>query len=104
MANVGVTVATSAYLLASADERDAMAVVDLLEHAARTRLALERSQGPELVARASDRVAAQKVEAQIIAAWIKWYGEAFDSVARLPPAGATSSLRSRIERARAGLR
>lgn len=104
MENVGMAVATSAYLLASADERDAIAIVDLLEHAARTRLALERRQGPELVAKAADRAAGEKIEQQVIAAWIKWYGEAFDSVARLPSSPTSRALLSRIERAKAELK
>lgn len=104
MRNVGVTVAASAYFLASANEADALAVVDLLERAAVSRLALERKQGPELVAQAADRVAAEKIESQVIAAWIKWYGEALDTVATLPATGPTSGVRSRIEAAKRGLK
>src|SRR5690606_7942617 len=104
MENVGVTVATSAYFLASASEQDALAVVDLLESAARARLALERRQGPELIAKASDRAAAEKVEEQVIAAWIKWYHEALDSVAQLTASAPSPALLSRIERAKAELR
>jgi hypothetical protein len=81
MRNVGVSVATSAWLLASADERDALAVVDLLQTARSKRLALERAQG-------ADRV--------ILDAWVKWYGEALDSVLRLPPAGPDETLRRRV--------
>lgn len=104
MENVGVTVATSAYFLASASEQDALAVVDLLESAARARLALERRQGPELIAKASDRAAAEKVEEQVIAAWIKWYHEALDSVAQLTASAPSPALLSRIERAKAEVR
>ena len=104
MENVGVTVATSAYLLASADERDALTVVDLLERAAAARLAVERRQGPELVAKSADRAAAEQVEAQVISAWLEWYGEAFDSVARLPVSGATEALAARINAAKQGLK
>lgn len=104
MRNVGVTVATSAYFLASATDADALAVVDLLERAARARLALERKQGPEIVARAADRAAAQKVEQQVLAAWIKWYGEAFDSVERLPASGPSVSVQKRIDEAKREMR
>ena len=104
MRNVGVTVAASAYFLASANEADAVAVVDLLERAAASRLALERKQGPEVVAQAADRAAAEKVESQVIAAWIKWYGEAFDSVARLPAGGASAAVQTRIDSAKRGLK
>ena len=100
MRHVGVTVATSAYFLASANEADALAVVALLERAAASRLALERKQGPEVVAKATDRAAAEKVESQVIAAWVKWYGEAFDSVQRLPAGGASPVIQKRIEEAK----
>jgi hypothetical protein len=88
MRNVGIAVATSAWLLASANERDALAVLNLLKRAASERLALERRQG-------ADRV--------VIDAWIKWYGEAFDSVLRLPPTNATATLKSRVLEARRAL-
>jgi hypothetical protein len=81
MRNVGVSVAASAWLLAAAGERDALAVVDLLESAASKRLALERAQG-------ADRA--------ILDAWTKWYREAFDSVLRLPAGGASDGLRRRV--------
>ena len=100
MENVGITVASSAYFLASAAERDALAVVDLLERAAQARLALERKQGPELVAKASDRAAAERIEAQVVAAWIKWYGEALDSISRLPVSRTTEALTARIATAK----
>ena len=104
MRNVGVTVATSAYFLASANEADALAVVDLLERAATARLALERKQGLDLIGRASDRAAAEKMEQQVIAGWIKWYGEALDSVARLPASGPSAVVQSRVDKAKGGLR
>jgi aminopeptidase YwaD len=104
MANVGITVATSAYALASASPADALAVLDLLDAAGRARLALERRQGPAIVAAAADRSAAEQVEAQVVAAWIKWYGEAFESVATLSTTPPTAVLRSRIDAARAQLR
>lgn len=103
MANVGIAVATSAYALASADIQDALAALALLERAAAARLALERQQGAALVAAAPDRAAAEKVEVQVIAAWIKWYEEAFDSVLTLPASGATSELRAAAAAARARL-
>jgi hypothetical protein len=81
MRNVGISVSTSAWLLASADERDALAVVDLLEAAESKRLALERSQ-------AADRT--------ILDAWVRWYGEALESVLKLPAGGPGDALRRRI--------
>jgi hypothetical protein len=104
MENVGLAVATSAYFLASAGDPDAMAVVDLLERAAAARLSLERRQGAGLVAAATDRAAAEKIEAQVLSAWVKWYSEAFDSVTRLPASGASPMLLPRIAAAKQALK
>jgi aminopeptidase YwaD len=103
MEHVGITVATSAWFLASADDVDARAALELLEDAASTRLALERRQGAELVAVASDRAAAEKTEQQVIAAWLKWYAEAFDSVLTLPAGEPSAELREAVAAAKARL-
>ncbi len=103
MQNVGIAVATSAWTLASADAPDAIAVVRLISEAATRRLALEREQGGTLLAKAPDRVAAEETERKVRAAWIKWYGEALESVAALPAGGETSSLRTEIAAARTSL-
>ena len=100
MKNVAVAVATSSWLLASADETDASAVLRIIVDAARRRLALERKQGAEIVAGASDTAAADTTEQRVRAAWIKWYGEAFDSVGRLPVGGPTDTLRTGISAAK----
>jgi hypothetical protein len=104
MEHVGITVATSAWLLASADARDASAVADIVAEAAARRLAIERKQGPALVAAATDRPAAEAIERQVIEAWLKWYGEAFDSVLRLPAAGPDAALQSKVRVAKAALK
>ena len=104
MGNVGITVATSAYALASAGPDDALAVVRLLERAALDRLKLEREQGPKVVAAAKDKAAAQAIEAQVIAAWIKWYGEALDSVATMSTTPVSPALLERINAAKQSLR
>jgi len=99
MVNVGVAVATSAWLLATADERDANATVDLLAASATARLALEQKQGAALVAAAPDREKAEATEAAVLAAWRKWYGEALESVRRLPVKGTSPALDARIAQA-----
>jgi hypothetical protein len=99
MTNVGVAVATSAWFLASADERDAGAVLDLLAASANARLALEQKQGAGIVAAASDRAKAEETEAAVLAAWRKWYSEAFDSVRRLPVKGPSATLDARVTQA-----
>jgi aminopeptidase YwaD len=104
MQNVGTAVATSAWILASAGEADALSVIDLVADAARRRLTLEREQGRGLVDRAADRASAEEVERRVAAAWIAWYDEALDSVIRLPAAGATERLRRRVADAKHTLR
>jgi aminopeptidase YwaD len=104
MENVGVAVATSAWFLASADARDAEAVAGLLETAAARRLALEREQGRLIVERATNKPDAEATEKKVMAAWMKWYEEALDSVLRLPPDGPTDELRERIARAKRATR
>ena len=104
MENVGVAVAASAWFLASADVRDAEATADLIEGAATRRLALERAQGRTIVERAANKPGAEATEQEVLAAWIKWYGEALDSVLRLPVSEPTDALRERIARAKRGLR
>ena len=85
MVNVGVATATSAWFLASATEKDALATVDLIANAAAARLALEK---------------AQNATPEILSAWRKWYGEALDSVRRLSAGGASAAVDRAVARAR----
>ena len=103
MQNVGVTVATTAWVLATADEEDAIAVADLVAAAGTRRLSLERSQGSGLVERAADKKAAEDVERRVKAAWLKWYAEALDSGNSLPATAASNRLRDRITDAKRGI-
>ena len=96
MQHVGIATGTAAWLLASATSRDAETVVDLVASAATARLALERAQGLALVEKAPDRLAAEQVERLVAAAWLKWFGEAFESALRLPPEGPDAALRARV--------
>jgi len=100
VANVGVAVATSAWWLASAGEGEALAAADVVERAALARLALERGQGRALVSAAEDRVAAEAIETEVFEAWKRWYGEALDSVLRLPAEGPSATLRDRVAAAK----
>jgi hypothetical protein len=100
MEHVGIAMAASAYFLASADEGDALATADLLERTAAGRLSLERHQGEAIIASAPDARAARAVEEAVAAAWITWYRQALDSVARLPAGEATPALLDRIRRAK----
>ena len=99
MVNVGVAVATSAWFLATADERDANSVVDLLTASASARLALEAKQGAALIGAAADRAKAEETETVVVAAWRKWYREALESVRRLPVKGSSTALDAKITQA-----
>jgi len=85
MVNVGVAVGTSAWFLASANEQDALATVQLVSGAAQARL---------------DRVKADNAGEPIVGAWRKWYGEALDSVKRLPLTGPSGEVDAAVNRAR----
>jgi hypothetical protein len=97
MKNVGVSVAATALLLASATPREAIDVSDLLVVAAASRFRLERRQGATLVQSAPDKAAAEATEAAVMTAWRKWYGEALREVLDLPPGGADPALRTAVE-------
>lgn len=99
MANVGIAVATTAWLLAAAGEQDARAVANLVEQAALARLALEARQSREAIAAAPDGTAARSREETIFAAWQKWYVEALQSVLTLPASEASGALKARVEKA-----
>jgi len=103
MKNVAIAVATSAWLLSSADDADASAVLGIVASAAARRLALERTQGAALVAQAADVAATNAIEQRVRSAWIKWYGEALESVERLPVGGANEVLRRGIVEAKTSL-
>jgi hypothetical protein len=85
MVNVGTSVATTAWFLASADERDALGTVELLARAADDRLALEQRENAQAVR---------------IAAWRTWYGEALESVRRLSVSGPSPAVDAAVARAR----
>ncbi|HSK08836.1 MAG TPA: M28 family peptidase [Vicinamibacterales bacterium] len=99
MAHVGIAVGTTAVLLASATEQDALAVNDLVADAARRRLDLEARQSAELLNGAADRAAAEAGERALRAAWTAWYARALESVLALPVTPASDALRGRVRAA-----
>jgi len=64
--------------------------------AGQKRQELERVQGRAAVANAADKAAAAAIEQRIRAAWMTWYGEALDSIERLPANGADEPLRREV--------
>ena len=97
MKNVGVAVAASAWLLASAGDAEASQVVDVVSAAGRSRLKQEITAGARIAAADKDPAAAQAREATIVAAWRKWYAQAVRSVRRLVVGPASVSLNTKIE-------
>ena len=72
MRNVGVAVATTAWIMSASDEPMAMQVADLIASAGRARLAIELRDGADMAD-----------HAEALAAWRTWSAEAVTSVSRL---------------------
>ena len=83
MRNVGVAVAASAWLFASATPAIATDVARVVAEAGRARVLQEQTEGAKLAAAEADPAAAKARETTIIAAWKKWYAEAVRSSSRL---------------------
>lgn len=98
MKAAGVSVAASAWLLATADEATALAVAEIVTSAGRDRLVLETREGEALAAADADPAGAREREAAIRAAWRKWYREAVASVRRLVVGTPTSVLEAELRR------
>jgi hypothetical protein len=96
MRNVGVGVATSAWLLASATPQIAGDIAAVVAAAGHLRIDLETREGAKIAAAAEDKKAAADREKAILAAWNKWYAEAVRSASRLvigvPPASYAAEL------------
>jgi aminopeptidase YwaD len=86
MRNVGVAVATSAWLLASADQTLSLEVAELVARAGRARIAVEQRDGASLAD-----------HADALAAWRAWSAEAVRSVSRLVTGPAAPDLSERLE-------
>ena len=99
MAHVGISVGTTAMLIASAGDEEARAIADLVADAARRRLDLETHQSAELIAGAPDRATAEAGERALHDAWRAWYRRALDSVLTLPLTPAGQALRARVRAA-----
>ena len=97
MRNVGVAVAASAWLLASANEATSLAVADLVAAAGRARLDVETREGAKIAAADANAAVAQAREATILAAWRKWSAEAIASVSRLVTGPVTPAFAARLD-------
>jgi aminopeptidase YwaD len=93
MRNVGVAVAASAWVMASADEAMATEVAELVAAAGRARVAVELRDGSTMTD-----------HADALAAWRKWSAEAVRSVRRLSTVSSSASFTSRIEALAAGFK
>ncbi len=86
MKNVGVAVATTAWVLASSDETMALDVAGLVARAGEARIRIEQREGVTL----GDH-------AEALAAWRQWSAEAVRSVTRLIVGPAGPAFRSRVD-------
>ena len=92
MRNVGVAVAASAWLMASATQAIAESAAAVVSSAGQARVQIEEREGKDGSANAT-----------IVAAWRKWYDEALDSVLKLAIPGPDAGLRARVAAAKASL-
>jgi hypothetical protein len=97
MRNVGVSVAASAWLLASANEKTTLAVAELVAKAGQARISIEEIEGAKLAAAEPDRVVASRKQDQIVQAWKKWYDEAVRSASRLIVGPASAAFGPRLD-------
>jgi aminopeptidase YwaD len=86
MRNVGVAMAASAWVLASADGAMALQVADVIASAGKARVAIELREGQSLPS-----------HAEALAAWRTWSAEAVRSVTRLITTPASPAFTSRLE-------
>lgn len=86
MRNVGVAVATTAWLMASSDEAMSLEVAELVAKAGRTRIAVEMRDG-----------AALPDHAEALAAWRTWSADAVRSVVRLITTRPSPAFTTRID-------
>jgi len=86
MRNVGVAMAASAWVLASADESLSLQVAELVAAAGRTRVAVELRDGAKMSG-----------HTDALAAWRRWSAEAVRSVTRLVTVPVSQALTARIE-------
>jgi aminopeptidase YwaD len=92
MRNVGVAVATTAWLMASSDEAMSLEVAELVAKAGRIRIVVEQRDG-----------AALPDHADALAAWRVWSAEAVRSVARLIVTKPSAAFTERVETLAASL-
>jgi hypothetical protein len=85
-------------VLASGDEPAALAVARLVSDAGRARIELETREGAALAEADANTAAARAREAEILAAWRRWYREAVESVARLVVGEPTPAFGPELER------
>jgi cyclophilin family peptidyl-prolyl cis-trans isomerase/HEAT repeat protein len=97
MRNVGVAAMSTAWLLASAKEPDALAIAEVVANAGRARVAFEEREGARLALADANPTAARLREDQIVTAWKKWYGEAVLSAARVIVGPASAAFRPKLE-------
>jgi hypothetical protein len=92
MKNVGVSALATAYILASADERSTLTLIDEIQKNALDRLDVEAALGKEAVgkgAKATD-------EQHILEVWTSYYTSVLDKMAEIPVKGTTKKIDTKI--------
>jgi len=84
MANVGVSLAAAALLLADCNETEAREILSVLEKRAAWRMENELQNSRNALQQSQAKSEALVEEEKILRAWEKWYNEAFASVTALP--------------------
>lgn len=92
MRNVGVAVATTAWVLSSSDEAMSLQVAELVASAGKARVAVERRDG-----------ATEANHAEALAAWKTWSSEAVRSVSRLITTTPSGAFAQRVEALATGI-
>lgn len=95
LSNVGVSALVAALTLSSADEATALTIADVVESAARRRLAAEQrlSLSARQIGRALDE------ERDILRTWGWWYAGALRAIAEVPVEGESAALQKRLAEA-----
>lgn len=96
MKNVGVSALATAYILAAADEKTTITLINELTANALDRLAIEVALSKEAVGKGGNVVEEQ----HILDVWISYYTAALDKMTEIPVEGATKKIDAKIAQAK----
>jgi aminopeptidase YwaD len=99
MKNVGVSALATAYILASADERTTLTLIDEIQKNALDRLTVETALSKEAVGKGAKLTNEQ----HILEVWTSYYTTALDKMTEIPVKGTTKKIDTKIAAAKADL-